>query len=232
MFREKALVSCAPDTEMKSGTVIKSRRRSQICDVLSEMDGMLFQLTILKKYLEDEPAEEKKKKRALTTTAHGFTISMAASFNIHYNRSLRIVIDNMKAAEVLGTRNFLEQSIYNIDYQIVFADSKDKNHRLLQAVDHFAGLTNKAIADYESTQRSENWCIPCAIRNRMCGDPHHVQTDLFYDIQRYANLFAVWSNKDKDKVIGNGLRIFPEIWQERYRFFDCVMHVPPRKEKE
>lgn len=151
---------------------------------------------------------------------------MAATFHQHYHQSLCIIIDNMKAEAVLGTKEVLETYLKDIDYRIIFSDSKSSVHSLLQVSDYLAGLTNKAFTEHEtliSHKPSINRCAPCRIIRHLChNNPNTIQSPLFCDVQRYINIFALWSNQNPAYVMGNGIRVYPDSFALKYRFFDCV----------
>ena len=46
--RVKDLLQCPHNLEMKSTTIIKSKKRDQVCDLLSELHGALFQFVVFK----------------------------------------------------------------------------------------------------------------------------------------------------------------------------------------
>ena len=224
----KDLLKCPHNLEMKSTTIIKSKKRDQVCDLLSELHGALFQFVIFKEMLDPSSfSTEELDKHIFSTLAHGFTIGMAASFHEHFQKSLCIIVDNMKAVEVLGTKEMVKRALQNVDYMIKFCDSKSAEHPLLQISDYFAGLTNRACMDHEkaiSKNPSINRCSPCNISRNLCrSKPGSLQTPLFFDIQRYVNLYVIWSDKDSSTIMGNGLRMFPDSFTKRYRFFDCVL---------
>lgn len=230
----KSIARCAPQNEMKSSTIIKSKKRGEICDTLSLVKGMIFQFVIFKQCIDPSSfSKEEIEKHFFSTIAHGFTIGMAASFHYHFNKSVCIVVDNMKAEEILGTKEIVEKNLKDVKHAIIFADSKSTTHSLLQVSDYFAGLTNKACAIHEekiTANPSINRCSACGISRALCRrNPRSIQTPLFYDIQRYVNLFSIWSDKESDMVMGNGIRMAPENFDRRYRFFDCVLHTPSKR---
>lgn len=57
----KAVVRCDPKTEMKSSTVIKSKKRGEICGVLSTLDGVIFQFVIFKKCIDSTEFSDNQK---------------------------------------------------------------------------------------------------------------------------------------------------------------------------
>ena len=195
---------------------------------MSELDGAIFQFVIFKRSI--DPAtipEEDRRKHTFSSIAHGFTIDMAASFHQHYNKSVCIIVDNMKTEEILGTKEMVSTRMTDLDYTIKFTDSKSAEHSLLQVSDFFAGLTNKACEKHEiaiTNNPSINRCGVCNDVKNLCrGKPQSIQTPLFHDIQRYINLYSVWTGKNPNYVMGNGLRMFPIPFEKRYRFFDCTM---------
>ena len=228
LSKVKAIVRCKPTDEIKSTTVIKSKKRDVICDTLSELDGVLFQFVIFKRSIDPTTIpKEDKEKHTFSAIAHGVTIDMAATFHQHYHKSLCIIVDNMKSEEIIGTKEMVAKNLTGIDYTIKFTDSKSAEHPLLQITDIFAGLTNRACKDHEvaiSNNPSINRCMPCDFNKKLCkGKPQSIQTPLFYDIQRYVNLFSVWTGKNPNLVMGNGIRMFPINFVKRYRFFDCTL---------
>ena len=138
------------------------------------------------------------------------------------------MIDNMKSDEVIGTKENLRNSLEDVDCEILFADSKSKVHTLLQISDYFAGLTNQACAFHEKAIQGNPSlikCTTCRIKNSLCRrKPDTIQTPIFYDIQKYVNLYTLFTDMPEDVVIGNGIRMLPEIYLRRYKFFDCVLH--------
>lgn len=226
--RIKDIMQCAHKNEIKSSTIIKSKKRSQICDLLSELRGALFQFVLFKKTFDpSEITAEQKAKHVFSTLAHSITIGMAASFHKHYHKSICIIIDNMKKEEILGTVDMVKKQLSDVEYDILFADSKNTDHQLLQVSDYFAGLTNKACIEHEKSiidNPTINRCPPCDMYRNLCrNNPQSIQTPLFYDIQRYVNLFILMSNKDNRTIMGNGIQMFPIYYTKRYRFFDCVL---------
>ena len=225
----KAVVRCPADVEMKSTTIIRSKRRSEICEVLSTLHGVLFQLVIFKKVIDpDSFTEDQRENHIFSSVAHSFTINMAASFHEHFHKSVCIIVDNMKSAEIVGTRKSVDEALQGVEHTLIFADSKSAEHSLLQVSDYFAGLSNRAFTDHEALiqkKPSMTRCAVCQEYHKMChGKPWQMQSGLFFDIQRYVNLFAIFSDKNSDLVMGNGIRTFPFPRAKLYRFFDCVMH--------
>ena len=35
--------------------------------------------------------------------------------------------------------------------------------------------------------------------------------------------YVIFTDKDENSIMGNGLRMFPPEYDRRYRFFDCVL---------
>ena len=229
LYTAKAVLRCDKNTEMKSSTVIKSKKRGEFCNVLSTLHGVLFQMVVFKKCFDPKSlTQEDKDKHVFSTLSHAFTIGMASSFHRHFQKSVCIIVDNMKSEEVIGTRENVNAGLSGIKHELIFADSKSTVHSLLQISDYFAGFTNKACTVHEDLihrNPSYNRCATCQVRRMLCRrKPWTMQSALFFDIQKYVNLFAVFNDKPAYTIMGNGIKMIPENYADRYRFFDCVMN--------
>jgi len=224
----KKILRCRLTDEAKSAAIIRSNRRADICNKLSELDGALFQFVIYKQMLDfSSLSPEEKKQHPISTAAHAFTINLATSFHKHNNKSLCIVIDNMKEAEILGTKEQVEAQLSDLKHAIIFSDSKSEKHCLLQISDYFAGITNRACAEQEAffmEKPGYNRCSPCAVVRNLCrGKPEMLRTPLFAEIQRFRNLYVLWNNRPVNTLIGNGIQMSPERIEKMYRFVDCAI---------
>ncbi len=216
--------------ELKSTTLKRHRFASLAYDHFSELRGIAFSEIAFKEKMLNykdtsyfELVENEKKQ--LSGLIHSFPFYALQKLQLlNPNDKVLIVFDNMKTIEEKSVLKELEEfNAFGIEYNVVFADSKDPRFTLIQIADAICG-TVRDFFETESFSKAFKICNMCKLRMQKCfkspsGKKRLKKVQLE---QKHSIVLNLHSPNEDSRFSINHMFTVPTKVYSNYYFLHCI----------
>lgn len=221
--------------ELKSTTLRRHRFASQAYECFSDLRGVAFSEIAFKEIILKEKQKNKDKskysqlvqdeKKKLSGLSHSFPFYALEQLKLlNPNDKVLIVFDNMKTIEEESVLTELKNLISpNIEYDILFADSKDDRFSLIQIADAVCG-TVRDFFENENYSKNFKMCKICKIGKKKCfKTPTGKKRLRKVNISKKHSIILDLHSRDKDSPFSaNHMFSIPSEVYDNYYFLHCI----------
>ena len=216
--------------ELKSTTLKRHRFAPQAYEHFSDLRGVAFsQIAFKEKILNHNDTRYyelvENKKKQLSGLIHSFPFHALQQLELlNSNTKVLIVFDNMKTIEEKSVLETLEEfNELDIEYNVIFADSKDSRFSLIQIADAICGT----VRDFFETENFSNEfkiCNMCKIRMQKCfktptGQKRLKKVQLE---QKHSIVLNLHSPNEDSRFSANHMFTLPSKVYNNYYFLHCI----------